>query len=209
MRSLTYMTDPKPRVFAAKFTFPFPVTPLIPDRGKVVTRRIDIRCGEKVLWYERFRKAAYVNTLVWMIWTVAILLPIAPFSYLQPIMAGGGAGTWFLVGYILFLAAAVVGFIGISSLAFVIEVHEQRSPNYSIMITGFILLYAGILASCLLLGIAGATGGYAMVIQTSTVTVAQNLLSPYVDPITAASSIAVAGTGLTVYAMATAKATKS
>lgn len=160
------------------------------------------------MWYKRYRTAAYVNAIVWVAWTVAILLPFAPFSYLQPILVGGGAGTWFLVAYLLFLTVAVGGFAGISSLAFVMEAYEQRRPNYGIMLTGFILLYGGVLVGCLLLGAAGASGGYALVIQSSTVNAAQNLLSPYVDPITAASSIAVAGTGLTIYGLATAKATK-
>jgi membrane-bound ClpP family serine protease len=149
-----------------------------------------------------------VNTVVWVGWTVAILLPFAPFSYLQPIMVGGGVGTWFLLGYLLFPTVAIVGSAGISSLVFVIEAHERRRLHYGIMLTGFILLYGGALAGCFLLGIAGASGGYALVIQQSTVNAAQNLLSPYVNPITAASSIAVVGTGFTIYGMATAKATE-
>jgi hypothetical protein len=163
---------------------------------------------EKKLWYKRFRTAAYVNAIVWIVWTAAILLPFAPFSYLQPIMVGGGAGTWFLLGYLLFLTVAVVGFASISSLVFVIEAHEQRRLNYGIMLTGLIMLYGGIIIGCLLLAIAGASGGYALVIQQSTVNAPENLLSPYVDPITAASLVAIAGTGFTIYGMATAKATK-
>ena len=124
-------------------------------------------------------------------------------------MVGGGAGTWFLLGYILFLTVAVIGFAGLSSLIFTIETHEQRSPNNAIMLTGFILLYAGTLAGCVLLGIAGATGGYLIVIQHSTVEAAQSILSQYVNPITTASSVAVAGTGFTIYGAATAKAIKA
>jgi hypothetical protein len=145
---------------------------------------------------------------VWIAWTVAILLPFAPFSYLQPIIVGGGAGTWFLVAYLLFPAVAIGGFAVISSLTFVIEAYERRRLNYAVMLTGFILLYGGLLVGCLLLGIAGASGGYALVIQPSAVNAAQNVLSPYPDPITAASSIAVAGTVITIYGMASAKATK-
>jgi hypothetical protein len=164
--------------------------------------------ARKGSWYKRYRTAAYLNAIVWIAWTVAILLPFAPFSYLQPIIVGGGAGTWFLVAYLLFPTVAVGGFAGISSLVFVIEAYERRRLNHAVMLTGFILLYGGAVAGCLLLGIAGASGGYALVIQPSTVNAAQNVLSPYVDPITAASSIAVAGTVFTTYGMATAKATK-
>jgi hypothetical protein len=123
-------------------------------------------------------------------------------------MVGGGAGTWVLVGYLLFATVAVGGFAGISSLIFVIEAHELRRLNYGAMLPGFILLYGGTLAGCLLLGLAGASGGYAAVIQQSTVNATQNILSPYVNPITAASSFAVAGTAFTIYGMVTAKATK-
>ena len=162
----------------------------------------------KALWYERFRSAAFANAVILIVWTVAILLPIPPFSYLQPVMVGGGAGTWFLLGYILFATVAVVGFLGISSLVFVMESYERRNLNYGIMMVGFILLYGGTLASCLLLGVAGASGGYILVIQHSTVNAAQNVLSPYVNPITAASSAAIVGAGFTVYGTAGAKATK-
>jgi len=161
-----------------------------------------------VLWYRRFRVAAYVNAVVWLAWTVAILLPLAPFSDLQPIMVGGGPGTWFLLAYLLFPIVGVGGLAGISSLLFVIEGYEQRRLNDGVMTTGFILLYGGILVGCLLLGAAGASGGYALVIQRFTANAVQNVLSPYVDPITAASLVAVAGTGFTICGMATAKATK-
>ena len=149
-----------------------------------------------------------MNALLWLAWTVAILLPFPPFSYLQPIMVGGGAGTWFLVGYLLFATVAVVGFAGVSLLIFVIEAHELRKLNYGVMLAGFVLLYVGSLVGCLLLGIAGASGGYVLLIQQSTVNATQNVLSPYVNPITAASVAAVAGTALTIYGMATAKESK-
>jgi len=123
-------------------------------------------------------------------------------------MVGGGAGTWFLVGYLLFATVAVVGFAGVSLLIFVIEAHELRKLNYGVTLAGFALLYVGSLVGCLLLGIAGASGGYVLVIQQSTVNTTQNVLSPYVNPITAASVAAVAGTALTICGMVTAKESK-
>ena len=164
---------------------------------------------EKTLWYRRFRSAAYANAVGSMLWTIAIVIPFVPFSYLQPIMVGGGPGTWFVVGYILYLIIGVGGFASISSFLFVIETYERRNLNYGIMVTGLVLLYGGVLIGCLLLGIAGASGGYAIIIQHSTVSVAQSVLSPYVTPISAASLAAVAGVGVSIYGMATAKATKT
>jgi hypothetical protein len=163
---------------------------------------------ERTWWYKRFRVAAYANALVWLVWTVAILLPFPPFSYLQPIIVGGGAGTWFLVAYLLFVAVGVGGFAAVSSLIFVVEAHELRRLDYGSMLVGFILLYGGVLAGCALLGIAGALGGYVLVIQQSTVNGTRSLLSPYSNPITAASAAAVLGAALTMYAMATGKPSK-
>ena len=150
-----------------------------------------------------------MNAFGSMLWTIAIVLPLAPFSYLQPIMVGGGPGTWFLVGYLLYPIVGVGGFASISSLLFVIETYERRTLNNGIMLTGLILLYVGVLAGCVLLGIAGVSGGYAIIIQNSTVNVAQSVLSPYVVPISTASLAAVAGAGVSIYGMATAKATET
>ena len=160
-------------------------------------------------WYKRFRAAAYVNTIVWIGWTIAIVLPFPPFSYLQPIMAGGGAGTWFAIAYLLLLTVAVVGFATISSLVFVIEAHERRTLNHMVMLIGLVLLYVGMMSGLILLGLAGAVGGYALVIENSTVSSANLLLSPFVNLITAACLIAVVGTAFTVYGLGTAKAIES
>ncbi len=161
------------------------------------------------MWYRRFRTAAYANALGSILWTIAIVLPFGPFSYLQPIMVGGGPGTWLLVGYLLYPTIGVGGFASIASFLFMIETYERRNLTHGVMLTGLILLFVGVLAGCVLLGIAGAIGGYTLVVQHSTVNFTQNLLSPYVDPITAASLVAVAGTGVLMYGMATAKATKT
>ena len=124
-------------------------------------------------------------------------------------MVGGGAGTWFLVGYLLYPIIGVGGFASIASFLFMIETYERRNLHHGMMLTGLVLLFVGVLAGCMLLGVAGAIGGYTLVIQQSTVNVTQSLLSPYVDPITAASLVAVAGAGVLIYGMATAKATKT
>ena len=157
-------------------------------------------------WYKRFRAAAYVNAIVWMAWTVAILLPVPPFSYLQPIMVGGGAGTWFVVAYFLLLAVAVVGFAAISSILFVIEAHERRRLNYRIMLIGLVLLYVGTMSGFILLGLAGAIGGYVSVVENHTVSATDVLLSPYVNLVTASCLAAIVGAGFTIYGMGTAKA---
>jgi hypothetical protein len=144
-----------------------------------------------------------------LVWTVAIVIPIAPFSYIQPIMVGGGPGVWFLVGYLLYAAVGVGGFGAFSSFLFAIEIHERRAPSEKIMLIGFVLSFIGVLSGCLLLGIAGLSGGYVIVVEHSTTDIAQNVLSPFVNPITAACLVSVIGAGACLYGMAAAKATET
>jgi len=149
-----------------------------------------------------------VNAAIWVAWTLAIMVPVPPFSYLQPIVVGGGAGTWFLLAYVLFLVVDVMGFAAISSLVFVVETHERRRLSQGIMLIGLTLLYMGTTIGFVLLGFAGAIGGYALVIEHSTINVAQNLLLPYVNLITTACLAAVVGTAFSIYGIGTAKATE-
>ncbi len=133
-----------------------------------------------------------------------ILLPFSPFSDVPPIMIGGGPGTWFLLGYVLYMAIAVGVFPGFSALLFTIETYEGRRVNARIMLVGIVLLFIGVTVSCVLLAVAGAIGGYALTIQHSTVNDAQNLLVPYVNPIMACTFVAVAGTLVSIFGMITA-----
>jgi hypothetical protein len=130
-----------------------------------------------------------------------------PFSYLPPIIVGGGPGTWLLIAYALYLAVGVGGLAALSALIFAIETYERRILNERIMMAGLALLFFGVTVGCALLGIAGAVGGYALTIQHTTVETVQNTLEVYVDPITVASLFAVVGAGVSVFGMVTAKAT--
>jgi hypothetical protein len=158
-------------------------------------------------WYRRFRTAAYLNAVGSILWTIAILLPFTPFSYLPPIIVGGGPGVWFLLGYVLYVAVGVGGFAGFSALLFEIETYEGRSPEKTVMLFGLILSLIGVAITCVLLGIAGASGGYALTIAHASENATEALLVPYVNPITTASLITVAGAAVSMYGMATAKAT--
>ena len=143
-----------------------------------------------------------------MLWTVSAVLPLAPFSYLPPIIVGGGPGNWFLLGYILYLSVGVGGFAAFSAFLFEIETYEGRTLHDGVMLLGLVMLFGGVTVGCVLLGVAGAVGGYALTIRHTSS--AQSLLSFYVNPITAASMIAVAGAGVSLYGITTAaKATKT
>lgn len=162
---------------------------------------------ERKFWYKRFRNVAYVTIVGSAVWTIALMLPLMPFSYLPPIIVGGGPGTWLLLAYVLYLAVGVGGLAALSVLIFVIETYERRILNERIMMAGLASLFFGVTVGCILLGIAGAVGGYALTIQHTTVDTVRYTLELYVNPITVASLVAVAGAGILVFGMATAKAT--
>ena len=158
------------------------------------------------LWYRRFRGAAYLSTFAALLWTVAIVLPFEPFSYLPPIMVGGGAGIWFVLAYVLFIVVGVGGFGALSAFLTTVELHENRTVDSRTMWPALVLLSVGALGSCLLLAAAGTVGGYAALYNSSTTTSVQDsLLSPYVYPITTLVLITVVGAALAVLSMVRAR----
>jgi hypothetical protein len=159
----------------------------------------------KPLWYRRYRGAAYLCTLAALVWTVVIVLPFNPFSYLPPIIVGGGPGIWFILAYVLFVVVGIGGFGALSSFLTTVELHEKRIIDQRMMWPAILLLSVGVSGSCLLLALAGAVGGYAATYQTSSAQSIDSLLSPYVDPITTLTLVAVIGAGLAVLSMVRAR----
>ncbi len=157
------------------------------------------------LWYTRLRSTAYIGLIVSLVWTVVIALPFAPFSYLPPIIVGGGPGTWFLLSYILYMLVSVGGFGALSFFVYTIEIQERRVLDQTTMALGFVLLNFGVLASCLLLAVAGGLSGYGLTSGTATETSVRSLLSSFVYPITASVVVSAAGAALVVLAMARAR----
>jgi len=176
--------------------------PSLPSWRRKRTSRLD---PHKPLWYRRYRGAAYLATLAALVWTVVIVLPIKPFSYLPPIIAGGGPGTWFFMAYLLFLSIGVGGFGGLSSFAYTTEVQEGRLIDSKYMSVGLALVGFGLSATCILLAIAGALGGYVLTINGASETMVQNLLSPYVYPVTTSTLLAVLGAVLAISALVRAR----
>jgi hypothetical protein len=160
---------------------------------------------KKPLWYRRYRGAAYLSAMAAMVWTAAIVLPFAPFSYLPPIMVGGGPGIWFILGYTLFLVVGVGGFGALSGFLATVELHEGRSIDPRIMWPALILLSVGVVGTCFLLALAGAVGGYSSTYGTSSVQSIDALLSPYVYPSMILTLIAVFGAALAVLSMVRAR----
>jgi len=160
---------------------------------------------KRPIWYRRYRGAAYLSTLAALVWTALIVLPFPPFNYLPPVIVGGGPGTWFLLAYLLFIVVGVGGFGALSAFLTTVEFHEGRTIDSRTMWPALILLAVGVTGSCLLLGLAGAFGGYATTYQTSSANSIDSLLSPYVDPITTLTLLAVIGAALAVLSMVRAR----
>ena len=159
-----------------------------------------------MLWYKRFRAAAFFSAAALMVLTVLIVLPFRPFSYLPPIMVSGGPGVWLLLGYVLYVAVGFGGFGIFSTMLFAAETHEGLRPNRGVMTLGFILLVAGVTLSCWLLVLAGSLGGYSSSIQGGTTQAVDAVLSPFVYPITLTALASVLGAGLLILGMTGAKA---
>jgi len=159
----------------------------------------------KPSWYRRYRGAAYIATFAALVWTVVIVIPYAPFSYLPPIIVGGGPGVWFVLGYILFVVVGVGGFGALSGFLTTVELYEHREVDSRTMWPALILLSVGLVGSCVLLAIAGAVGGYASTFGTSSASSIDSMLSPYVDPITTLTLVAVIGAALAVLSMVRAR----
>jgi hypothetical protein len=132
-------------------------------------------------------------------------LPIRPFSYLPPIVVSGGPGVWLALGYVLFIVIGVGGFGALSAFLTTVELHEGRSIDPRTMWPALVLLSIGVPGSCLLLALAGALGGYASTFETSSGSSIDSLLSPYVDPITTLTLLAVIGAALAVLSLVRAR----
>ena len=159
----------------------------------------------KPLWYRRYRGVAYLSTLAALVWTLVIVLPVTPFSYIPPIIVGGGPGIWFVLAYVLFILVGVGGFGALSAFLTTVALHENRAVSSRTMWPALVLLSAGTVGSCLLLAVAGAVGGYAATYSLSTTTSIDSLLSPYVWPITTLVVVTVIGAALAVLAMVRAR----
>lgn len=154
-------------------------------------------------WYTRFRVASYVNVFGALIWTIIMVLPFSPFSEIPPIMVGGGPGEWLVISYLLYLSVGIGGFGWVSGLLEVIEKEEKRGVSPPLMWPGFVMLFCGVTVSCVSLGYAGASGGYAL--ENGSSSTLHQMLSPYLYPISATTIVAVAGAFLVLLAMIRAR----
>lgn len=153
-------------------------------------------------WYQTFRTACYVSVFGVLVWTVVMVFPLAPLSEFPRIIVGV-PGEWLIIAYVLYLSIGVGAFGWVSGLLTVIERQENREVSPSLMWPGFVMMFFGVTSSCVLLGYAGASGGYAAL--NGAPSTLQQMLLPYVDPITTTALVAVAGAAFVFLAMLRAR----
>ena len=111
-------------------------------------------------WSHRFIIAAVIQSILAAIWTIPIVLP-----WLKPsvamVMAAGSAGTWFTVGYILYI---IVGVLGNAAIGLIYQHFENVEGKVVSGITNalawlqLILFNLGVMAATWSLMIAGYFG---------------------------------------------------
>lgn len=158
-------------------------------------------------WASRFIWAAVAQGLIVTIVTILIVEPTSIFNitlYYSPskVIAGGGAGTWMFVGYVLYL---IVGVVAVAVTAvFYLYLEGMHGKVYHGLTNGlawghYILMNIGVAGSMLLM----IWGGYRAGVASAPVSsgglgytseqIHVNILGPLTNPIGALVLIAALG----------------
>jgi heme/copper-type cytochrome/quinol oxidase subunit 1 len=157
------------------------------------------------IWTRRFIGAAIIQGAI--IVGLTVFLVLSQISVLKPevsrVIAAGGAGTWFTFGYLMYV---IVGVIGVAVSAFfyyylekVIGINYSRSIIAKIMAwIHLLLMNIGTATAMGLLMYVGYVGGAATLPKVVgggglNGLQAHEILGPFVEPISAAILILVAG----------------
>ena len=158
-----------------------------------------------LVWTRRFITAAIVQGAVIVSLTVFIIF--GEISILEPgvsrVIASGGAGTWFTLGYVMYIVVGVIG-VAVSALFYLyIErvLKKQYKDHKGARVLAWIhliLMNIGTTVAMGLLMLAGYKGGAAM-LPTSVGGLGYNagqaheILAPFVEPIAATILILIIG----------------
>ncbi len=152
-------------------------------------------------WTGRFIWASIVQGLFAVLWTLFIIDPWLSYSP-SKVLAGGGAGTWFFVGYITFLLVGVVAVAVTALFYFYIETIQGKvySGLTSLMAWAhLVLMNVGVAGATFLLMWGGYTAGVAQAPTSSggggltTEQIHVQILSQLVNPIGYLIVVAAAG----------------
>lgn len=161
------------------------------------------KTNSRSTWAKRFMVAAIVQGSI--IAGLTAFLIVSQASFLKPeisrVIAGGGAGTWFTFGFIMYVSVGVIG-VAVSSLFYhYLEGVMGRTFGRSGKVLAWIhliLMNVGTAAAMGLLMLAGYQGGASMLPENVggkafTAAQAHEVLAPFVEPISAAVLVLVVG----------------
>ncbi len=149
-------------------------------------------------WPGRFMAGAIVQGAALVALTA--ILVIGSVSFMKPdvarVIAGGGAGTWFTFGYLMYIAVGVVS-VAVSALFYHLLVGTRKISNL-LAWTHLILMNVGIAAAAGMMMYAGYAGGAAALpaavggqgLDSAHV---HEIIAPYVQPIGASILLALVG----------------
>lgn len=159
------------------------------------------------VWTKRFAAAAIIQGAI--IVALTIFLVLSQISFLKPeisrVIASGGAGTWFTLGYVIYIVVGVIG-VAVSAIFYHIAYHLGEQQYYEknriprvLAWCHLLLMNVGIVAVAGMLMYAGYVAGAAMLPESVggkgfDNAQAHEILSPFVEPISAA--IFVLGIGV-------------
>lgn len=158
-----------------------------------------------LVWTRRFITAAIVQGAIIVGLTVFIIF--GEISILEPgvsrVIAAGGAGTWFTLGYVMYIVVGVIG-VAVSSL-FYLYIERVLKKQYKdhkgasvVAWIHFILMNVGATVAMSMLMLAGYRGGVAM-LPTSIGGLgldagqAHGILAPFIEPIAVAILVLIFG----------------
>jgi hypothetical protein len=154
-------------------------------------------------WTKRFMAAAIVQGTIVAGFTVFLVL--GQVSLIKPevsrVMAAGGAGTWFTFGLVMYIVVGVIG-VALSALFYhyienVLGKSISAGPKALAWIH-IVLMNVGTTVAMILFMYAGYVGGASMLPESVggqgfNAGQAHELLAPFVEPISAALLVIVAG----------------
>ncbi|HEV2226454.1 MAG TPA: hypothetical protein VGR56_06580 [Nitrososphaerales archaeon] len=152
-------------------------------------------------WMPRFIWAAVLQGLFAVIWTLFI---VSPFTKPSPsyLIAGGGAGTWFTMGYILYIMIGVLAVAVTGLFYYYIEDiigKVYKGLTNTLAWAHYVLMNVGVAAATWSLMYYGYVGGVALLPASegggnhTSYWVHVNILGPVVNPIGYMVGIAAVG----------------
>jgi heme/copper-type cytochrome/quinol oxidase subunit 2 len=155
-------------------------------------------------WTKRFAGAAVIQGAI--ITGLTIFLLLSQISLLKPeisrVIAAGNAGTWFTFGYVMYIIIGVIG-VAVSSLFYhyLENTNREQMQKRVAKVLAWIhlvLMNVGTTAAMSMLMYVGYLGGAAMLPQSIggkgfNAGQAHEILGPFVEPISAAILVIVAG----------------